>query len=343
MANSDTKPDISLEAFSKVVEAVYDCALDPNHWHDAVRMIADLCESQVSIFAVHDYSNGRTEVAFGLGYTEPFIRLHEEKYAAMNSFLNLIRVQPLGAVRTRAMAIDDREFYESRFYQEWVEPQGFDDAIYFSVLRTQERIGWWEAHRLDSCPHYGDREVRLLTLLSPHVCRAVTISDALNLKTIRSEALEATLNALASSVYLTDRHGRIIYMNRAAEQQVRTSNALRVEHDRLAPVDRAARVALGRTIDRGHSRRGRNASKRGYACPPSRRRRGPRRHHTPLRPRRAAKPLRRLCRDDSDLRARPNRGAAISGRGVCKALWSHRRRAARAVGNGAGSWHQGGG
>ena len=248
MANSDTKPDISLGAFSKVVDAVYDCALDPNHWHDAVRMIADLCESQVSILAVHDYANGRTETAFGLGYTEPFIRLHEEEYAAMNSFLNLIRVQPLGAVRTRAMAIDDREFYESRFYQEWVEPQGFDDAIYFSVLRTQERIGWWEAHRLDSCPHYGDREVRLLTLLSPHVCRAVTISDALNLKTIRSEALEATLNALASSVYLTDRHGRIIYMNRAAEQQVRTSNALRVEHDRLAPVDRAVRVALGRAI-----------------------------------------------------------------------------------------------
>ena len=57
-----------------------------------------------------------------------------------------------------------------------------------------------------------------MTLLSPHVCRAVAISDALNLKTIRSEALEATLNALASGVYLVDRSGRVIYMNRAAEQ-----------------------------------------------------------------------------------------------------------------------------
>ena len=91
-------------------------------------------------------------------------------------------------------------------------------------------------------------EVRLLTLLSPHVCRAVAISDALNLKTIRSEALEATLNALASGVYLVDRYGRIIYMNRAAEHQVKTSNALRVEHDRLAPVDRSARVALANAI-----------------------------------------------------------------------------------------------
>ena len=33
-------------------------------------------------------------------------------------------------------------------------------------------------------------------------------------------ALEATLNGLASGVYLTDRQGRIVYMNRAAEHQV---------------------------------------------------------------------------------------------------------------------------
>ena len=78
---------------------------------------------------------------------------------------------------------------------------------------------------------------------------AVAISDALNLTTIRSEALEATLNALTSGVYLTDRHGRIVYMNRAAERQVRTSNAIRVANNHLAPIDRMARLALARAID----------------------------------------------------------------------------------------------
>ena len=76
----------------------------------------------------------------------------------------------------------------------------------------------------------------------------MAISDALNLKTIRSEALQATLNALTAGVYLVDRHGRIIYMNRAAEHQVETGNALRVEHDRLAPLDRSARIAIGNAI-----------------------------------------------------------------------------------------------
>ena len=79
--------------------------------------------------------------------------------------------------------------------------------------------------------------------------QAVAISDALNLTTIRSDALEATLNALTSGVYLTDRHGRIVYMNRAAERQVDTSNAIRVANSHLSPIDHKARLALDRAID----------------------------------------------------------------------------------------------
>ena len=76
----------------------------------------------------------------------------------------------------------------------------------------------------------------------------MAISDALNLKTVKSEALEATLDALASGVYLTDREGRIVYMNRAAECQVKTGNALRIVNNRLSPVDRVAYAALAKAI-----------------------------------------------------------------------------------------------
>jgi len=84
------------------------------------------------------------------------------------------------------------------------------------------------------------------TAFSMEACRSVAISDALNLETIRSEALETALDALASGVYLTDRHGRVVYFNRAAERQVRTSKALRIEDNRLGPVDHAPRLTKPR-------------------------------------------------------------------------------------------------
>jgi DNA-binding CsgD family transcriptional regulator/PAS domain-containing protein len=245
-----SKSEIPLKTFSKVVEAIYDCALDSTRWQNTIRLIAELCRSPTCIIAVHDYSSGRSELAYDVGgYEERFIRLHEEKYAAMNPFFGPLRLLSEGIVKTRAMLIDDAEFYESKFYQEWVRPQGFDDALTVKVLQTEHRIGWVSAHRKENQRRYGDTEVRLLNLLSPHVCRSLMISDALNLKTIRSEALEATLNALTTGVYLTDLLGRVIYMNRTAEQQVGKGDVLHIEHNRLAPFDRVAFAALTSAVD----------------------------------------------------------------------------------------------
>jgi len=154
----------------------------------------------------------------------------------------------VGKVVTSAMLIPDDELFESRYYQEFLKPQGIGDIIGFLVLKAKRRIGLLTAHRRAPQDRYGNAEVRLLTLLAPHVCRSVAISDALNLKTIKSEALEATLDALASGVYLTDREGRIVYINRASERQVKTGNALRIVNNRLSPIDRMARAALAKSI-----------------------------------------------------------------------------------------------
>jgi DNA-binding CsgD family transcriptional regulator len=79
--------------------------------------------------------------------------------------------------------------------------------------------------------------------------QAVAISDALNLATVRSNALEATLNGLTFGVYLTDRDGRIVYMNGVAKRQVDTSDAIRVANSHLSPIDRKACLALDSAIN----------------------------------------------------------------------------------------------
>jgi DNA-binding CsgD family transcriptional regulator/PAS domain-containing protein len=108
-----------------------------------------------------------------------------------------------------------------------------------------------DKHLLYIVESIGEQLGRVLERRQGHELQrqAVAISDALNLTTIRSNALEATLNGLTSGVYLTDRHGRIVYMNRAAKRQVDTSNAIRVANSHISPIDHKARLALDRAID----------------------------------------------------------------------------------------------
>jgi DNA-binding CsgD family transcriptional regulator len=248
-AGRDICSDIPLEDYSKVVEAIYDCALEPDRWQDAVRMVAELSRSQWCVLGAADLAKGHNELIFRHGFDEEFWRLHETKYKGMNPYPAPLMLQPTGAVATGAMLADDREVFESRFYLELCKPYGLCDSIGFKALQTDHRLVLFSANRIEPSPRYDDAAVRLFTLLSPHVCRAVAISDVLDLQTVRSAALEATLDALATSVYLIGRHGRVVYMNRTAEHQVRTTNAFRIEHDLLIPVDRSARMALANAID----------------------------------------------------------------------------------------------
>jgi DNA-binding CsgD family transcriptional regulator/PAS domain-containing protein len=250
MRRSVRSSEVPLETFSKVIEAIYDCALDPNRWQNTIGQFAELLESQRCVLGVHDYESGQSELAFQLGYEdEKYWRLHESKYRGMNPLFAPIQLMAVGAVATSSMLLGDDEFFESRFYREWCRPQGLLDSITLKVLQTGKRMGLLAANRLESQPRYGHAEIRLLTLLSPHVCRAITISDALNLETIRSEVLEATLNALTCGVYLVDRLGRIIYMNQAAGRQIESADAIRLENGRLASRDRLAGSTLAAAID----------------------------------------------------------------------------------------------
>ena len=61
-------------------------------------------------------------------------------------------------------------------------------------------------------------------------------------------ALEATLDALASGVYLTDHDGRVAYMNRAGQDQLKTGNALRIVNGHLSAVSAGARATMAQAI-----------------------------------------------------------------------------------------------
>ena len=211
---------MSARALSDTIGAIYDCALDPERWRDACRRMADLCESTAGGMCVHDIRNVQNDQLFEFGYQPEFLDLFEKHYPQSPIAAASI-VGEVGDVFTLTQVCSDEELFESRFYRELLKPFGYLDFIGFMALRTGGRVASVHTCRTDMAPRYGKRDISLFELLSPHVCRALAISDALDIRTLRSEMLEATLDGLAAGVYLTKRDGRVVYMNAAAERQVK--------------------------------------------------------------------------------------------------------------------------
>jgi hypothetical protein len=167
VARTGKCPGIPLETFSKVVESIYDCALNPNRWIDTAEMIAQLVGAESCVLCVKDLKHVRYAVISQAGADERYPRLWEEKYSALDPTMVPLQLLPVGRVETSHTLVEEHELRNSRFYHEFLKPQGVRDTIGFSVLKTEQRVGWLAAHRYEGQPRYGDADVRLLTLLYP--------------------------------------------------------------------------------------------------------------------------------------------------------------------------------
>src|SRR6478672_3404844 len=203
---------VSAQELSDTIGEIYDCALDPQRWPNTCQRIADLCESTAGGICVHDMRHVQNDQLFVFGYQEEFLQKLGTHYAQSPMAIADI-VANVGDVN--ALSNERQELLESRFYHDVLKPFGLLDIIWFPALRTGGRMASLHASRRDRAPYYEQREMSLFKLLSPHVCRALAISDALDIRTLRSEILERTLDGLIAGVFLTTCEGRVVYMNAA--------------------------------------------------------------------------------------------------------------------------------
>lgn len=237
---------VSAQELSDLIGAIYDCALDPQHWPATCRKVADLCESTAGGICVHDLRHVQNDQLFVFGYQPEFLEKLGSQYAESPMAAADV-VSNIGDVS--ALSMERYQLLESRFFREVLKPFGLLDMIWFPALRTGGRMASMHASRSEKVPHFQQRDVSLFKLLSPHVCRALAISDVLDIRALRSEMLEKTLDGLAAGVFLTARDGHVVYMNHAAERQIRAGNSIRLVNNRLSPADSAARAALSKAIE----------------------------------------------------------------------------------------------
>jgi DNA-binding CsgD family transcriptional regulator/PAS domain-containing protein len=246
-----SRSEPSLTSFSTTVEAIYDCALDAAHWEDALRLIGKLTDSPCGGMGIMDYAQGRSANGVFVGVDSNYVASYLEKFA-VNPLIGAGHMRPVGEVY-RLANIRSAEVINSPYYHDWAKPQDLGDLIAVNAVRAGQRVGSLTAFRKSSQPHYGRQHVHIFRLLAPHICRTFAISHALDLRTVTSKALEATLDALTAGVYLVDCEGRLVYMNPAAERQIRAGSTLRVVQNRLAPRNSNAHSMINRAISEATS------------------------------------------------------------------------------------------
>jgi DNA-binding CsgD family transcriptional regulator len=238
------------ERLSDIIGSVYDCVLEPQEWSRTLPLISAFGESAASSIVVQGRLNNSGARIFEDGDRQSFLRLYFEKLAASRMpAMKQVAFDHLGEVATMTMLAGEREPLNSDFYLKWVRPLGFRDVIGVLVLKSGKRVAWFSVARSDVQSRFTESDLRQMELLSPHICRALLISDALDLQSIVATRLAETVDHLSTGVLLTEEKGRIAYMNGSAEAILKDSGALKSKDGHLVAVRPHARDALSRALE----------------------------------------------------------------------------------------------
>jgi DNA-binding CsgD family transcriptional regulator/PAS domain-containing protein len=214
----------NVRLLSEMVGAIYDSAIDPAKWPMFFRMLDVEAKMDSGGLFVIEPATKQVRYSVSWGVAPDTLRAIETDHGADPTMTFMYGLADPGRDPDEPIvyrqAFDDAFLAKSALYTNISERHQMADAIATLALARPGRLGFLAAVRTAPADVFGPREVELMRLLAPHVRRAVTISDLLDMQTVEVNALTSTLDALRLGVVLVDGQGRILHANRAAKEML---------------------------------------------------------------------------------------------------------------------------
>ena len=245
---------IAPHRFSNVVGAIYDCAIDPERWPEALHAICDDLRCMLGGISLFDLQRSQIRCLkiwnMDARQVEQILQNKEYREDLMFHYRQWpIDTQPIDEPMAFSRVVDVKTSKKTKFAQDFSDPRGDCDSISTMVVRNFPQFGMFSATRHKSEGLITDDDLALLRLFAPHIRRAITISDLMELKMLEAQALSATLDRLTMGVVVLAGENRILHANEAARHMLANGGRIVSRRGRLAARDAAADAELAKAID----------------------------------------------------------------------------------------------
>jgi DNA-binding CsgD family transcriptional regulator len=231
------------EEFSNLVGDIYDAALDQSLWVSVLeKCVSFVGGCGAALFFKDAAANGGGSY-FQTGITPYFRKLYFDQYVMLDPSTTAHLYAELEQPVAIADCISYDEFLETRFYREWAQPQGLVDFVSVVLEKSEKNVTMFGVFRHQRDGVADDETRWRISLLAPHIRRAVDIGKLIDLKHTEATSLDI-LDGLSAGIFLVSGDGFIIHANVAGNAILSEGNLLRSVGGRLTVDD----AQLGQTM-----------------------------------------------------------------------------------------------
>jgi DNA-binding CsgD family transcriptional regulator len=247
------KNPIAPELLSNLIAAIYDCAVDPSRWTDTLDRLRIELDFATCGFSVWAMPSAAIRLSIMAGTPPGFADLAPQ-YA--NDVIDqwggvaLLQSLPVGEPVVLSQLRERSLWANNPYYLEWWKPQGIHDVVNMFLTRDSSVVSTVGLGRHESAGEIGAFELAAMRLLWPHLARAVTIGNLLDLKSVMATTFESTLNGLAVAVLLADADLRIVHVNSAAQTLLAAGDPIAARSGLVSLRSPVATMALAQAVRR---------------------------------------------------------------------------------------------
>jgi DNA-binding CsgD family transcriptional regulator len=227
-----------------LVGDIYDGSLDPTLWPDVLHKTCDFVGGSMANLFSQDSVNKKANLYYSWGDDPRYTSLYLEKHSQLNPLYPTTSFFPAGDVFSMTDIISHAEMRKTRFYKEWLKPQGYVDVVACNVEKTTTSSAPLTIVRHERDGLVDEAARRRVGLIAPHLRRAVLIGKVIEVNKVEAAALAESLDRLAAALFLVDPGGRVVHANVAGHAMLAAGAVLRAAGGRMLANDPQADQAL---------------------------------------------------------------------------------------------------
>ena len=233
---------------SDLIGDVYDAALNPALWTDVLCRLSSFVGGMGSSVYYKNAASKTGGILHAHGIEHRYRENYFSEYIKFDPTTTAVLLSKVGETTSGYDFLPNGELVQTRFFQEWVRPQGMVDAATAVLDRSTATAALFTVFRHERDGIVDDETRRRMRLVVPHIQRAVLIGGLIDLKTMEAAAFADLPAAINASMFLVDGGARIVHANFAGHAMLDEADVLGAIGGRLAAIDPQGEQALNEVI-----------------------------------------------------------------------------------------------
>lgn len=230
--------DMPTTTLDHYIGQIYDCVIDPTRWPDVLERIRQhfhMHNAGIGVTLTSGHALARLLVGMPEKYKGMFDRYSPDEIMApwggVGILAGLTLEEPL--VHSQVKGRDHEGWTNNRYVQEWLEPQGINDAVMILLAADSTLVSTLTFGRHESKGPIAEEELEGFRVLTPHLRRAIKITQLLDIAETKAMTFEHALDATPAGVVLVDTDLSIVHANTSAQAMLEARDPIAADRDKL--------------------------------------------------------------------------------------------------------------